>query len=181
MQGLANLAVAFADAIAVVLPALCYGAACACFLRAVWALRRWSREPDLAAMRPWVPWVNLLFCGFFASFPQVLTMLSISAAGSGAAAVALGSYAPTAAPDAGGVLGGSAGQAVINIIGLFKYFFQAFGALCVFRAFLMLREAQEGEGRARASPAAVRLVFGVLCLNIVTVAGWIVTLAGGSP
>ena len=41
-------------------------------------------------------------------------------------------YAPTTPPSASGVLGSTPGASVVNVVQLFQYFFQAFGAACVF-------------------------------------------------
>ena len=82
MQGLVNFTTAIADGIAVLLPALCYLAACGCFCFFAWTLWTWSephsRHHHHHIQRPWVPWVSLVLCGVFASFPKLLTMADVS-------------------------------------------------------------------------------------------------------
>lgn len=82
MQGLVNLTTAFADGIAVLLPTLCYLMACSCFLFSGWTLWSWSdthsRYSHPHRHRPWVPWLSLLLCGVFATFPQFLNEVGVS-------------------------------------------------------------------------------------------------------
>lgn len=181
MQGLVNFTTAIADGIAVMLPALCYLAACTCFFFAVWTL--WSmsapHHQDRYRIRPWVPFVSLILCGVFASFPKFLTMANISAGT--AMAVALTSYAPTAPGNTGSVLGATPMATIVNVVALFQYFFEAFGAACVFWAILTWRAIVNGRINGSSVACAIQLTFGVMCINIVTIANGVVALfqAGG--
>jgi hypothetical protein len=171
MQGLVNFTMAIADGIAVLLPAFCYLAACGCFLFFVWTLWTWSephRRDHHHWQRPWVPWVSLILSGVFASFPQFLTMADVSAGTN--LVVSLTSYAPTTPPDASSVLGNGPTAMVINVVTAFQHFFQAFGAACVFWAIMRWRAIVNGHLDGRPSACGVQLVFGVLCINIVSVA-----------
>ena len=175
MQSLANFASAVADGIAVLLPALCYLAACACFLFAAWTLRSMAYHPQHPyRMRPWVPFVSLVLSGVFASFPHFLTMANVSM-GTGVAA-SITSYAPGAPPDASGVLGATPADSVVNVVALFQRFFQMFGAACVFWALVTWRAIVNG--RVEGSPLAcgIKLLFGVLCINILPIATGVVSL-----
>src|SRR5271155_566053 len=114
MQGLVDLSTAIADGIAVMLPALCYLAACTCFFFAAWTLRGLAHHQHHHAhwQRPWVPWVSLLLSGVFASFPGFLTMANVSAGTSLAAS--LTSYAPTTPGGTTSIAGATPADTVVN-------------------------------------------------------------------
>lgn len=174
MQGLVNLSTAIGDAIAALLPAACYLAALSCFVFAGWTLWSMAGGSTQHRHRPWVPFVSLLLSGVFASFPVLLTKANASL-GTGVVA-SITSYAPTAAPTASaGLLGATPTASVLNVVLLFQYFFQPFGAACVF--FAVLRWRAIVNGRVQGSPLAcgVQFVFGVLCINVSTVAAGIVS------
>lgn len=176
MQGLVNFSTALADGIAVMLPTFCYLAACSCFFFAVWTF--WAmanhRHHHHHWMRPWVPFVSLILCGVFATFPKFLTMVDVSAGTS--LAVSITSYAPTIPLSASSVLGSTPTATVINVVQLFQYFFQAFGAACVFWAILSWRSIINGRTNGSPSACGVKLLFGVMCINILSVAKGVVTL-----
>jgi hypothetical protein len=115
-----------------------------------------------------VPWISLILSGVFASFPQFLNMANISA---GSTLVAkLTTYAATTPPDAAGVLGATPSATVMNVVTMFQYFFEAFGAACVFWAIWCWRAIVNG--RVNGSPLAcgIQFTFGVMCINIVAIA-----------
>ncbi len=172
MQGLVNFSTAIADGIAVLLPTFCYLAACIYFAFFAWTLWTWSephsRYNHRHIGRPWVPWVSLVLSGVFASFPKFLTMANVSAGT--ALAVSLTTYTPTGAPNANNVLGANPQATVINVITLFQYFFQAFGAACVFWAIMRWRGMVNGRINGSPTSCGIQFVFGVMCINIVTIA-----------
>ena len=172
MQGLVNFSTALADGIAVMLPAFCYLMACICFLFAAWTLWTWSEPHSRYSHphhhRPWVPWVSLVLSGVFASFPHFLSMANVSVGTD--VTVGLTQYAPTIPPNAGNVLGAGPNATVINVITLFQYFFQAFGAACVFWAIVRWRGIINGRVQGSPTSCGIQFVFGVLCINIVTIA-----------
>jgi hypothetical protein len=171
MQGLIDFATALADVIAVLLPAACYLAACACFTFAAWTFWRWS-EPHRHgghhfSSRPWVPFVSLIMSGVFATFPHFLTMANVSA-GTGLV-VGLTSYHATVGPDGSQVMGATPEDTVVNVVKLFQYFFQVFGAACVFLALWRWRAIVTGTMRGSPSACAVQFVFGVACINVLSI------------
>ena len=172
MQGLVDLSTAIADGMSILLPAFCYLMACACFCFALWTLWTWSephsRYSHWHHHRPWVPWVSLLLSGVFATFPQFLTMANVSAGTS--LTVGLTTYAPTTPPNANNILGASPNASVVNVVTLFQYFFQAFGAACVFWAIVRWRGIINGRMQGSPTSCGVQFVFGVCCINIVTIA-----------
>jgi hypothetical protein len=172
VQGLVNLASDIGDGIDVLLPAFCYLAACTCFLFAGWTLWTWShpehRHHHHYLNKPWVPFISLLLCGVFASFPSFLTKADVSA-GTGLA-VSLTSYTPTTSPLATSLVGANPQATVTNIVAMFQHFFQAFGAACVFWAILRWRAIVNGRIEGSPTACAVQFIFGVMCINVVSVA-----------
>ena len=175
MQGLVNFTMAVADANAVLLPTCCYLAACGCFFFFAWTLWTWSQPHRYGHhhwQKPWVPVVSLVLCGVFASFPQFLTMASVSA-GTGVTA-SLTSYTPTTPPSANGVLGATPNASVVNVVTLFQHFFQAFGAACVFWSVLRWRCIINDRVQGSPTSCGIQFLFGVCCINIVAIATGVV-------
>jgi hypothetical protein len=176
MQGLVNFTTAIADCIAVALPALCYLMACLCFMFAGWTFRSWAyhdhHQHHHFHNRPWVPFVSLILSGVFASFPQFLNMANVSAGTN--LVTALTSYQPTTPGNANNVLGATPQNTVINVVTLFQYFFEAFGAACVWWAIVRWRAIVNGRNEGSPTACAVQFVFGVMCINILTVANGVV-------
>ena len=122
MQGLVNFSTAIADSIAVLLPAFCYLAACGCFFFFAWTLWTWSqphsRYHHIHHDKPWIPFVSLILCGVFATFPQFLAMANVSAGTN--LGVTLTTYQATTPPNANNVLGNTPDASVINVVTLFQ-------------------------------------------------------------
>jgi hypothetical protein len=112
--------------------------------------------------------VSLVLSGVFATFPHFLTMANVSAGTD--LAVGLTTYAPTTPPNANNILGASPNASVVNVVTLFQYFFQAFGAACVFWAIVRWRGIINGRVQGSPTSCGVQFVFGVCCINIVTIA-----------
>jgi hypothetical protein len=177
VQGLVNLATTIADGISVLLPAFCYLAACGSFLFAAWAFRNYAYYPDHRHhfhARPWIPWVSLVLCGVFATFPGFLTMANVTE-GSGLV-IGLTTYSPTTPPVASNPLGATPGATVVNVVTLFQYFFQAFGAAVVFWAIVTWRAIINARSNGSQTACGVQIIFGVLLINIISVANGIVSL-----
>ena len=176
MQGLVDFATDIADGISVVLPAACYLMALGCFMSFGWTLWTWSqphRHHHHNWHRPWVPIVSLVLCGVFASFPKFLSMTNVSLGTD--AVVSLGQYAPTTPPNAGGnLLGNSPQQSVLNVVQLFQYFFEAFGAGCIFWAILRWRGIINGHVQGSPTSCGIQFLFGACCMNIMTIATGVV-------
>jgi hypothetical protein len=173
MQGLVDFSTSVGDTIAVMLPAFCYLAACFCFFFAAWTLRALA-YPHLNQHRhrPWVPFVSLLLSGVFATFPNFLTMADVSAGTNLVAS--LTAYTPTTPPNAANILGQTPLNTVINVVALFEQFFQMFGAACVFWAILSWRSIVNGRREGSPLACGVQFTFGVMCINILTVANGVV-------
>jgi hypothetical protein len=169
MQGLINFTTAIADSIAVLLPAFCYLMACSCFFYFAWTLWTWSdthsRYHHPHRLRPWVPFLSLVLCGVFATF---LNMANVSAGTD--LGVDLTQYTPTTPPNASNVLGTTPDASMINIVTLFQYFFQVFGAACVAWAIVRFRGIVNAHIQGSPTSCFVQFVFGICCVNIVTIA-----------
>jgi hypothetical protein len=172
MQGLVNFTTAIADSIAVALPAFCYLMACSCFFFAGWTFRSWAYHHHSHHHhfhnRPWVPFISLALCGVFATFPQFLNMANVSAGTD--LTTSLTAYTATTPGNANNVLGANPTATVINVVTLFQYFFEAFGAACVFWAIVTWRSIVNGRTNGSPTACAIQFAFGVMCINILTIA-----------
>ena len=183
MQGLVNFATAIADSIAVALPALCYLMACICFMFSGWTLRSWAYQHHghnhHFHTRPWIPFISLLLCGVFATFPHFLNMANVSAGTS--LTTSLTGYSATTPGSASNILGATPQTTVVNVVTLFQYFFEAFGAACVFWAIVSWRAIVNGRTNGSPTACAIQFAFGVMCINVVTIANGVVSFfqAGG--
>lgn len=175
MQGLVNFSTAIADGIAVLIPAFCYLAACACFFFAAWTFRSMAyHDQHPYRQRPWVPFVSLILSGVFATFPAFLTMANVSAGTN--MTVSLTTYAPTTPGNASNILGATPGDTVVNVVQVFQYFFEAFGAAVVLWSIWMWRAIVNGRTNASSLACVIQFTFGVMCINILTIANGVVAL-----
>ena len=144
MQGLVNFASDLGNGLAVLLPAFCYLGAIGLFLFAGWGFWRQSHPDNPFRGRPWIPLVSLVLCGVLASFDRFLTMANVSAGTNLQVSLVAGalSYAPGV--PAGGILGNTPGNTVINVVQMFQSFFQAFGAMAGFFAVMAWRSVING-------------------------------------
>lgn len=175
MQGLVNFTTAIADGISVMLPAFCYFMALSCFTFFAWTLYAWSqphRHHHHHWHKPWVPVVSIVLSGVFATFPNFLTMANVSMGTN--MVVSITQYTPTQPPNAGNVLGNTPQQSVLNVVQLFQYFFEAFGAACVFWALIRWRGIVNGHVQGSPTSCGIQFLFGVCCINIVTIANGVV-------
>ena len=181
MQGLVDFTTDIADGISVVLPAFCYLAAIGCFLFFAWTLWAWSqphRHHHHRWEKPWLPFVSLILCGVFASFPRFLSQANVSLGTN--AVVTLGQYAPTTPPSAANLIGDTPQQGVLNVVATFQYFFAAFGAACIFWAILRWRGIVNGRVQGSPTSCGIQFLFGACCMNIMTIATVIVGYFSGS-
>jgi hypothetical protein len=145
---------------------------------AAWTFRSWAyhdhHHHHHFHNRPWVPFVSLVLSGVFATFPQFLNMANVSAGTN--LVTSLTSYTATTPGGASNVLGATPQNTVINVVTLFQYFFEAFGAACVWWAIVRWRAIVNGRSEGSPSACAVQFIFGVMCINILTVANSVVAL-----
>ena len=173
MQGLVNFAAQCALIFSVLLPTFLYLSALALFLFSVWGLWMQAQPRNPFAGKPWIPWVSLVMSGAFASFPNILNMVNISA-GSTVTAQVVAGLQTYSAPNTTDILGATPGDTVVNIVTAFQGFFQAFGAMCVFFAMLAWHAIVAGRSNRPQSSCAVQFVFGVMLMNVLTITQWLV-------
>lgn len=173
MEGLVRFASEIGYALAVLLPTCCYLAALGTFLFAAWGFWLQARPDNPFRGRPWIPIVSLVLCGAFASFDRVLTMANVS--GGSAIVVSIGALTSYTPPDPpGNPLGGTPGETILNVVQLFQAFFQAFGAMAAFFAVASWRSVINGRSRRSQGSCGVQFVFGVMLINVLSIARWVV-------
>ena len=171
MQGLVNFAGDIGNAIAVFIPTICYLMALFCFLFAAWGFWMQTDPTNPFRGRPWIPLVSLILSGAFASFDRVLTLANGSA-GTGLQ-VSIGSLTSYTPPTVGSVLGSGPGDAIVNVVTLFKGFFQSFGAMACLFATIAWRGIVNGQNNRTQGGCFVQFAFGVMLMNILTVTTWL--------
>ena len=176
MQGLVTFASQVGLIFAILLPTFCYAAAIGLFLFALWGFWQQAQPGNPFRGRPWLPWVALLLCGAFATFDKILTKANVTGGSSVTVsfATSLSSYGtPTVG---GGLLGTGPASAVINVVQLFLGFFQSFGAMVCFIAAIAWFSILRGRSDRSQPGCGVQFVFGMLLINVLTVAQWLVGL-----
>lgn len=179
MQGLVNFASDIGEAIAVLLPALCYLAAIACFLMAGWGFWRQAQPDNPHRGRPWVPMISLLLCGVFATFDKFLTRADVSAGTGLQVSLVQGLTSFTPPTVTSSMLGSTPGQTVANIVQLFVVFFQPFGALMCFLAVMAWHSIIRGHSNRSQAGCGIQFVFGILLINITAVSNFLISLFPG--
>ena len=172
MQGLANLTSQIGFAIAVLLPAVCYCLATACFVYAGWGFWQQAQPHNPYRGRPWVPALSLLLCGVFSTFDHLLNKADVSAGSDVVVSISgLTTYAAPAVT--GNLLGATPSDTLANVVGLFLPFFQPFGAMaCVFAAYRWW-EIIKGRSNHSSGGCGIQFIFGIACINILTIATWL--------
>ncbi|KXV21467.1 MULTISPECIES: hypothetical protein [Gluconobacter] len=174
MEGLVALVNEIATGMGWLLPTACYGAAISCLIFSIWGIYQYY-HPTLQAMqdRPWLPYLSLVLCGVFASFNVILTKSTASAGTD--VQVSLADTA-TSYSTAGSLLSGTGPKdAILTIVTDFALFFQMFGAWTCFFAVLTWFAIQRGRSNRDRLGCGVQYVFGVMLLNPVKDATWILS------
>ena len=173
MQGLVNFASQIGLVFSFLFSPACYLGAIACFIHSGWAFWQQAQPGNPYRGRPWVPWVSLVMCGLFASFDVFLTKVNISAGSDVRVGLSnLTSYTPVDAP--ADLLGAGPNETVMNVILLFKGFFQAFGAMAALVAAFAWRASIVGRTNRSRLGCGVQFGFGVALINVEKIGAWIV-------
>jgi hypothetical protein len=174
MQGLVNFAGDVGNGMAILLPTFCYLMALICFLAAAWGFWLQASPGNPFTGRPWIPLISLLLSGAFSSFSTVLTLANASAGTNLAVTISpLTTYTPPTVPT---ILGATPGATMVELVTLFQLFFQAFGAMACFFAMVRWRAVINGETNSSQSSCFVQFVFGIMLINVLTVAQWLQTI-----
>jgi len=174
MQGLINLVDDLALGMAWLLPTACAIAAWMSFLFGAWGLWQQRQPQNPFVGKPWIPGLSLVLSGAFASFDRILTK---SAASVGAdTQVSLGSsvtgYTDSSTTTS---LGTDPESAILAIVSDFSLFFEMFGAWAAFFALVSWNASVTGKTNRSKLSCFVQFVFGVILLNPVTEATWILS------
>ena len=174
MQGLINFASAIGFALATLLPAFCYLAAITLFLFAGWGFWKQAQPDNPFRQRPWIPALSLVLCGVFATFDKFLTKANVSAGTNLQVTLVQGLTSYTAPTPSADLLGQTPGDAIVNVVQLFQAFFQSFGAMCCFFAILAWRAVVNGQSNRGQTGCGIQFTFGVMLINVLTIAQWLV-------
>lgn len=173
MQGLVNLVNDLGLGMAWLLPMACYIAAWISFLTGAWGLWQQRQPQNPFVGKPWVPWLGIVLSGVFAAFDRILTKSSAST-GLGTQ-VALGtSVTGYTDATADSVISGSGPEdAILAIVNDFSLFFEMFGAWAAFMAVVAWNASATGKTNRSKLSCLVQFIFGVILLNPVKEAKWI--------
>lgn len=171
MQGFINFANDVATALTFLIPALCYLIGVACFIYAGYGAWQCAKPGTYWASHRYLIVLELLVGSILLSFDKFLNEASNSFGGGATAAMAAGatSYTPPVINGAT-LIGNSPEQTLFNLIGDFRYFFIAYGAFICLLAVLAIRAVGQGKRRHGFSLPVIMLVFGVVLMNIQTIA-----------
>jgi hypothetical protein len=174
MQGLVNFAGDVGNGMAILLPTFCYLMSLFCFIFSAWGFWLQASPGNPFAGRPWIPLISLLLSGAFASFTRVLTMANASAGTNLTVSLnPLTSYTPPTVPT---TLGATPGDTMVNVVTLFQLFFQSFGAMACFFALVRWRAVINGQNNSSQSACLVQFTFGIMLINVLTIAQWLQTI-----
>lgn len=178
MNGLMNLANQAAMAIAIILPVFFYWSSWGCFFFSVWGFYMQSTPQNPFRGKPWIPWVSLIMSGVFASFLTFINLTDISVGSSVILekAASLTSYTQTINSSSSDILGDNAGDAAINVVKMFRLFFQTVGLFFAYCAVVAFRNVNRGSINRRYSSCAIQFITGIMLINCVPITQWLVLL-----
>ena len=175
MQGFVDFAAEIGIALAYLVPAFAYLAAIGTFLFAGWGFWQQAQPANPFRGKPWIPVLSLILSGVFAAFPRILTLASNS--GGGSVTVGTGGafgYVPSVG--AGGVLGATPAETIVNVVQVFQGFFQAFGAMMALLAVFTWWSVVRGASRRGQGGCLVQFAFGVALINVLPLSRLLATL-----
>ena len=170
MQGFVNLAADFGQAIAILIPLICYLMGGGLLIASIYGFWQWH-SPSRAPRHPWMPIVALFTSAALLSYDRMLNYANNTFGGGVSTSLSsiLTSYtAPTV--DTAAMLGATPEDTLLNIITAFEAFFQAYGALVVLFGLIGLHHVMQGNRQHGASKPIVQMVFGIAVMNILSIA-----------
>ncbi len=175
MQGFTNLAADFGQAIAVLIPLICYLGAGFFLLASGWGLWHLSKPGSFWERHPWVPFVTPLFAGILLSFDKFLNFGAATMGGGAQSSMdsSMTSYLPPTV-DPSTLLGVTPEDTLLNIISMFIYFFRSYGALVVLLGVFSLKSVVEGNRKGATSLSIIMIGFGFCIMNVDSIAAAIV-------
>ena len=178
MQGFVNLAADFGTAIAWLIPAICYLGGGSLLIGSMYGFWQMVNPGSHTHRRPFWPFITLFVAATLLSFDQMLSFANNTFGGGVQTSLSpnLTSYQPPQI-DANGFMGATPEDTLLNIIGVFDYFFQAYGALIVLFAVFTFYNNHKGQRHHYGHPM-VQLAFGVAVMNVQSVASVVVSYFG---
>ena len=159
---LLNFAIDVANVINALLPLSCYLMGCALLIGSVLALWRMGDNPRFSRGQHAAAIGLFLLSVLLLNFDKLLTAANRSFGSAHTASIGGGLLAyQTTAPN---VMGAGPAETVINLVGLFAFFFASIGALFALNGVLRLRHARRDGYRL--SPAFVQIAAGVVLMNL---------------
>lgn len=172
MQGFANLGADFGVAIAVLIPLICYLMGGGLLITAIYGFWKWA-DPSHNARNPWKPFAALFTSAALLSYDRMLNFANNSFGGGVTSSnSALTSYTPPQL-NAGGMMGATPEDTLLNIITTFQFFFEAYGALVVLLGLMGLYRVMQGNshhGHHTMGKPMVQMVFGIAVMNVHSIA-----------
>lgn len=178
MQGFVNFAYDIGYGIAWLIPAICYLGGGSFLLASMYGFWQILNPGSHTHRRPFWPFVTLFISATLLSFDRMLTFANNTFGGGVQASLAgsLSSYQPPQI-NAGGFVGATPEDTLLNIIAAFEYFFEAYGALIVLFAVFTFYNNHKGHRHHYGHPM-IQLVFGVAVMNVQSIAAVIVGYFG---
>jgi len=176
VQGFVNLGADFGQAISILIPLICYLMGGGLLIASIYGFWQWL-NPVRSPRHPWVPFVALFTSAALLSYDRMLTFANNSFGG-GVSASLTGNLTSYAAPtlDAAGMLGATPEDTLLNIIGMFIYFFRSYGALIVLLGVFSLKSVVEGNRKGATSLSIIMIGFGFCIMNVDSIAAAIVQM-----
>ena len=178
MQGFVNFAADIGTGIAWLIPAICYLAGGGFLLASLYGFWQILNPGSHTHRRPSWPFVTLFVSATLLSFDRMLTFANNTFGGGVQVSLASGltSYQPPQI-NGGDLVGATPEDTLLNIIAVFDYFFQAYGALIVLFAVFTFYNNHKGNRHHYGHPM-IQLVFGVAVMNVQTIASTVVGYFG---
>ena len=162
MLTLLNFAIDVANVINAVLPVSCYLIGCVLLIGSILALWRMGDNPRFSRGQHAAA-IGLFFLAvLLINFDKFLTAANRSFGSAHTASIGGGLLAyQTTAPN---VMGAGPAETLVNLVGLFAFFFASIGALFALNGLLRLRHARRDGYRL--GPAFVQIAAGVVLMNL---------------
>ncbi len=171
---LLNFAIDVANVINAMVPISCYLMGCALLIGSILALWRMGDNPRFSKGQHATAIGLFLLSVLLLNFDKLLTAANRSMGSAHTASLGGGLLAyQTAAPN---VLGAGPAETVINLVGLFAFFFSSIGALFALNGLLRLRHVRRDGDRY--GPAFVQMAAGVVLMNLDVLAPGLLNYGG---
>ena len=171
---LLNFAIDVANVINAMVPISCYLMGCALLIGSILALWRMGDNPRFSKGQHATAIGLFLLSVLLLNFDKLLTAANRSMGSAHTASIGGGLLAyQTGAPN---VMGAGPAETVVNLVGLFAFFFASIGALFALNGLLRLRHVRRDGDRY--GPAFVQMAAGVVLMNLDVLAPGLLNYGG---